>query len=236
MISLKKNPLFCMLDTETIFASKKRAYELAIVVFDSVTCEIVAKKRWYIKETLRDAVYYQLKTGSTPIYWPQRLNALTVFHDPDCVAWDTAKNEFLTMLKKHDIQALIAHNINFDLSTIYSTDNFYADDLTNEPFLSHLEKLELSGYFVYGLPSMTAYNVPYKAKSGCMTFKADFLAPCLLGNSQNHDALSDCENQINLYKLTKGRYQNQGSIYGNMLAHHKLKHDDNKRLGNSSLD
>lgn len=234
MISLKKNPLFCMLDTETIFATKKRAYELAIVVFDSVTCEIVAKRRWYIKETLRDAVYYQLKTGSTPIFWPQRLNALSIFSDPDCVVWATAKNEFLTMLKKHDVEAIIAHNVNFDIRAIYNTNKIYSDD--NSPFLAHVEKLELSGYFVHGLPKMTAYNVPYKAKSGCMTFKADFLAPCLLGNSQNHNALSDCMNQISLYKLTKGRYQNQGSIYGNMLAHHKAKHDDNKRLGDSSLD
>lgn len=102
--------------------------------------------------------------------------------------------------------------------------------------MAQYNKLELSGYFVHGLPLMTAYNVPYKTKSGCMTFKADFIAPCLLGSNQNHDALSDCINQVSLYKLTKGRYQNQGSIYGNMLAHHRLKHDDNKRLGDTSLD
>lgn len=237
MISLKKNPLFAMLDTETIFQSKKRAYEIALVIFDSVTCEVIEAKRWLVKESLRDAVYYQLRTGKTPIFWPQRLNALSVFNDPDCVDWDTAKNDFLLMLKKHDIHAIIAHNVNFDISAIYSTDNLYSEySATNEPFLSSYEKLELSGYFVHGLPMMTAYNVPYKLKSGCMTFKADFIAPCLLGSSQNHDALSDCINQVNLYKLTKGRYQNQGTIYANMLAHHKLKHDDQKRLGDSTLD
>ena len=69
-----------------------------------------------------------------------------------------------------------------------------------------------------------------------MTFKADYLAPCLLGSTQNHDALGDCINQIAIYKLTKGKYQNQGTIYANMLKHHALKHEDNKRLGNSSLD
>ena len=235
MLNLKKHPLFCMLDTETIYL-RKRVYELACVVFDSVTCEIVAKKRWYIKETLRDAVYYQLRNGKTPIFWPQRLNALSIFHDPDCVEWDTAKNEFLTMLKKHDIHALIAHNVNFDLSAIYSTDNSYAEEPTNEPFLASYDKLELSGYFVYGLPSMVAYNAPFKIKSGCVTFKADYLVPLLTNGIQAHDALGDCLNQVSLYKLTKGDYKNKGSIYGNMLAHHKVKHDDNKRLGDSSLD
>ena len=69
-----------------------------------------------------------------------------------------------------------------------------------------------------------------------MTFKADYLAPCLVGNNQEHDALGDCMNQLELYKLTKGKYANQGTIYANMLAHHKIKHDDNKRLGGSQID
>ena len=236
MLSLKKNPLFAMLDTETIFVSKKRAYEIALVIFDSVTCEVLDKKRWYIQETLRDAVYYQLRTGQTPIFWPARLNALSVFNDPDCVTWEDAKADFLTMLKKHDVWAIIAHNVNFDLSAIYSTDNIYAEEPTNEPFLSHLEKLELSGYFVYGLPSMVAYNAPFKVRSGCVTFKADYLVPLLTNGIQAHDALGDCLNQLALYKLAKGQYTNTGTIYGNMLKHHKLKHDDLNRLGNSSLD
>jgi len=237
MLSLKKNPLFAMVDTETIFKTKKRAYEIALVIFNSVTCEVIEKKRWLVKESLRDAVFYQLRTGQTPVFWPQRLNALAIFSDPDCVEWSIVKEQFLTMLKRHNVTALIAHNVNFDLSAIYATDNLYAEEpTTNEPFLSHIDKLELSGYFIHGLPSMTAYNVPYKAKSGCMTFKADFLVPLLTNGIQAHDALGDCMNQLALYKLTKGQYTNTGTIYGNMLKHHKLKHDDLKRLGNSSLD
>lgn len=231
MLTLKKAPLFAMIDTETIYI-KKRVYELAIVVFDSVTCQPIVSKKWYIKETVESCIYYQLRHNKTPIFWPSRLNPLTLLKES--VSWKQAKNEFLAMLKAHGVDSLIAHNINFDVSAIYTTDSLYTGDII--AFLADYPKLELSGYFVQGLPSMAAYNVPYKAKSGCMTFKADFLAPCLLGATQNHDALGDCHNQIALYKLTKGEYKNKGTIYANMLAHHKAKHNDNKRLGDSSLD
>ena len=226
-----------MIDTETIYL-KKRTYEIALVIFDSVTCEIVASKKWYIKETLESAVYYQLRHEKPPIFFPLRLNSLSLLIDS--VPFDQAIGEFLATLKKHDVKSLIAHNINFDVSAIYSTANLYSSIFgDNQAFLSHYEKLELSGYFVHGLPLMAAYNVPYKVKSGCMTFKADFLVPALIGGSQNHDALGDCANQIQLYKLaTQGGtvYQNQGTIYANMKKHHAVKHDDNKRLGDTSLD
>ena len=228
-----------MIDTETIYL-KKRVYELAVVVFDSITCDIVASKKWYIRETVESALYYQLRHNKPPIFWPNRLNPFSVLKDHCCVTWAEAIADFGLILNKHDISALIAHNINFDVSAIYATHNLYKPEdfsyTENETFLAKYEKLELSGFFIHGLPLMTAYNVPYKVKSGCMTFKADFIAPCLLGSNQNHNALGDCINQVNLYKLTKGRYQNQGSIYGNMLAHHKLRHNDNKRLGGSSLE
>lgn len=234
MITLAKNPLYAMVDTETIYM-KKRVYELAAVVFDSVTCNIVESKTWYIKETIESAIFYQLRHKKPPIFWPSRLNPLNLLKES--IPFDQALTEFLLMLQKHDVKSLIAHNINFDISAIYQTANLYSDKLgNNQAFLSSYEKLELSGFFVHGLPLMTAYNVPFKLKSGCMTFKADYLAPCLLGASQNHDAIGDCYNQVNLYKLTKGNYTNTGTIYGNMLAHHKVKHDDNKRLGDTSLD
>ena len=162
-----------MIDTETIYL-KKRTYEIALVIFDSVTCEIVASKKWYIKETLESAVYYQLRHEKPPIFFPLRLNSLSLLIDS--VPFDQAIGEFLATLKKHDVKSLIAHNINFDVSAIYSTANLYSSIFgDNQAFLSHYEKLELSGYFVHGLPLMAAYNVPYKVKSGCMTFKADFL-------------------------------------------------------------
>lgn len=231
MITLAKNPLYAMIDTETIYL-KKRVYELAVVIFDSVTCQIVDKKKWYIKETVESALYYQLRNSKPPIFWPNKLSPFQVLKD--AVTWQNAIAEFMAMLSKHDVKDLIAHNINFDVSAIYATNNLYGLDET--PFLSSYEKLELSGYFVHGLPLMAAYNVPYKLKSGCMTFKADYLAPCLVGASQNHDAIGDCYNQIELYKLTKGKYQNQGTIFANMKKHHALKHDDNKRLGDTSLE
>ena len=232
-ISLKKNTRFLMIDTETIYL-KKQVYELAFVVFDSVTCEPLYKARYYIRETVESAAYFFLHCKKTPIFWPNRLNALDVLRHTDCVTWDIAINHMLRIISSYGVSAIIAHNVNFDVSAIYSTNNKYGTD--NTAFLSHIEKLELSGYFVTGLPSMTAYNVPYKVKSGCATFKADYLVPLLTNGIQAHDALGDCLNQIELYKLTNGRYQNQGTIYANMLAHHKVRHNDNKRLGDSSLD
>lgn len=232
-ISLKKNPRFLMLDTETIFLSK-RVYELAFVVFDSVTCVPLYKARFYIRDTVRSAIFSTLKNGVTPIFWPNRLNALNVLKHQDCVEWQFAVYELLRVLSAYGVSAIISHNVNFDVRAIYNTSKIYSDD--NSPFLAHVEKLELSGYFVHGLPAMVAYNAPFKIKSGCVTFKADYLVPLLTNGIQEHDALGDCMNQIELYKLTKGKYQNQGTIYGNMLKHHALKHDDNKRLGESSLD
>lgn len=237
MLSLTKNPLFGMLDTETIYL-KKRVYELAVVIFDSITCDIIASKKWYIKETVESALYYQLRHNKAPIFWPNRLNPFQVLKA--CVSWQQALDEFMLLLSKHDIKSLIAHNVNFDVGAIYSTNNLYGTkDTQDKAFLSQYEKLELSGYFVYGLPKMTAFHVPYKVKSGCMTFKADHIAPCLLGVTQNHDAIGDCMNQIELYKIViQGgtRYANNGTIYANMLAHHKAKHNGNKRLGDSSID
>lgn len=228
-----------MIDTETIYL-KKRVYELALIIFDSVTCEVITSKKWYIKDTVESALHYQLRHGKPPIFWPNRLNPFEILKDACCVTWATAISEFLAILTKNNVSALIAHNINFDISAIYATNNLYKpEDFTctdNDAFLASYEKLELSGFFIHGLPLMTAYNVPFKAKSGCMTFKADYLVPCLINGTQNHDALGDCYNQIALYKLTKGQYTNNGTIYANMLAHHRLKHNDNKRLGNDSLE
>lgn len=234
MLTLTKNPLFGMLDTETIYL-KKRIYELAIVIFDSVTCAIVDSKKWYIRETVESALFYQVRHNKPPIFWPNRLNPFEVLKS--AVTWQQAINEFMLILAKNDVKSLIAHNINFDIGAIYSTSNLYGnEDMQDQAFLSSFNKLELSGYFIHGLPMMAAYNVPYKNKSGCITFKADYLAPCLVGASQNHDAIGDCLNQIELYKLTKGKYQNQGTIYANMLKHHAIRHDDNKRLGDTSLE
>lgn len=239
MISLQKNPLFCMLDTETIFM-KKRVYELACVIFDSVTCDIIVSKKWYIRETVESALYYQLRNNKPPIFWPNRLNPFSVLKDAHCVEWSKAINELMALLAKNDVSTLIAHNVNFDISAIYATHNLYkAEDFTytdNEAFLSSYEKLELSGYFIHGLPLMTAYNAPFKLRSGCVTFKADYLVPLLINGIQAHDALGDCLNQVSLYKLTKGIYANTGTIYGNMLKHHKERHDGQKRLGDTSLD
>ena len=233
MATLTKNPLFAMLDTETVYL-KKRVYELALIIFDSVTCEVITSKKWYIKETLEGAVYYQLRHSKPPIFWPSRLNALSLLKD--AVAWQDAIAEFLTLLEINGVSSLIAHNVNFDINAIYATENKIRGMNAGGPFLANYEKLELSGFFVHGLPLMAAYNVPYKLKSGCMTFKADYLVPCFTNGTQNHDALGDCYNQLELYKLTKGKYQNQGTIYHNMLAHHRLKHAGNKRLGSDSLE
>lgn len=250
MLTLKKNPLFCMLDTETYstfsiniekstetktaFNEHKKAYEIGFVIFDSVTCQPVRKYQAYILEAVFEAMMYYKRNGKYPKYWPSRLNASEILKDS--VFWQDAKSELLKALKAFNVRDIIAHNVNFDVNALYKTNEAYTQPRDKTPFLIHFNKLELSGYFVYGLPLMAAYNAPFKIKSGCLTFKADYLVPLLVDGIQAHDALGDCMNQLALYKLTKGRYANKGTIYHNMLAHHALKHDDNKRLGNSSLD
>ena len=242
-VSLAKNPLFMMVDTETIYM-KKRVYELGFIVFDSVTCRIVDEDRFLIKETLESALYYFLRHGKTPVFWPDsRLNVLDCMKHNDCTTWRDAINTMLNALDKHDIKSLIAHNINFDIGAIYKTSELYSTDVDYQDVFESLvmrEKLELSGYFITGLPENLAYLLPHKKKSGCATFKADFLVPALVeGGEQNHDALGDCFNQLQLYKIAieeSGLYKNTGSIFGNMQAYHKQQYDNARRLGTSELE
>jgi hypothetical protein len=240
-VSLAKNPLFMMIDTETVYM-KKRVYELGYIVFDSVTCAIVDKGRFLIKETLESALFYFLRHGKTPIFWPEsRLNVMDCIKSKDCVNWSEAIGALLASVKKYDVAAFIAHNIAFDIGAIYKTSELYSEDF-NSVFsvISPIEKLELSGYFIHGLPDNLAYDMPHKVKSGCMTMKADFLVPALVaGASQNHDALGDCINQLALYKIAtenNGRYQNQGTIYANMQMFHAVQYESARRLGTSELD
>lgn len=237
-VSLAKNSLFMMIDTETIYL-KKRVYELAFIIFDSVTCQVVDKGRFLIRETLESALYCFLRHGKTPIFWPDgRLNVMDCMKHKDCISWSGAINTLLASVRKHDIAAFIAHNIAFDIGAIYKTAELYSSESEyNSMFstMSVVEKLELSGYFIHGLPEGLAYLIPHKVKSGCATFKADFLVPALVeGASQNHDALGDCLNQLQLYNIAienNGRYQNQGSIFGNMQAYHREQYDNARRLG-----
>jgi hypothetical protein len=210
----------------------------------SVTCAIVDKGRFLIKETLESALFYFLRHGKTPIFWPEsRLNVMDCMRHKDCVSWHDAINTMLNALDKYDIKHIIAHNINFDVGAIYKTSELYSSELEYQDVFESLvmrEKLELSGYFINGLPENLAYLLPHKKKSGCATFKADFLVPALVkGGSQNHDALGDCLNQLQLYKIAigeSGLYKNTGSIYGNMQAYHKAQYDNARRLGTSELD
>ena len=240
-VSLAKNPLFMMVDTETIYM-KKRVYELGFLVFDSVTCAVIDKGRFLIRETCECALYYFLRNNKMPIFWPEsRLSVTKCLKDKDCVNWQEAICALLARVKKHDISAFIAHNISFDIGAIYKTSELYSEDF-NSVFsvMSPIEKLELSGYFIHGLPDELAYNMPHKVKSGCMTMKADFLVPALVaGASQNHDALGDCVNQLALYKIAtenNGRYQNQGTIYANMQMFHAVQYENARRLGTSELE
>lgn len=242
-VSLAKNPLFMMVDTETIYM-KKRVYELGFIVFDSVNCRVIDKGRFLIRETLESAIFYFLRHGKTPIFWPDsRLNVMDCIKHKECCNWQDAINTMLNALDKYDIKHIIAHNVNFDVGAIYKTSELYSSELEYQDVFNSLvmrEKLELSGYFIHGLPDDLAYAMPHKVKSGCMTMKADFLVPALVaGASQNHDALGDCVNQLALYKIAtenNGRYQNQGTIYANMQAYHKAQYDNARRLGTSELE
>lgn len=242
-VSLAKNPLFMMIDTETIYM-KKRVYELGYIVFDSVTCAVVDKGRFLIRETCESSLYYFVRHQKMPIFWPEsRLSVTQCLKAKDCLLWSDAIAAMLASVRKHDIAAFIAHNIAFDVSAIYKTAELYSSESDyNSMFsiMSGIEKLELSGYFIHGLPDNLAYDMPHKVKSGCMTMKADHLVPALVeGASQNHDALGDCMNQLQLYKIAtenNGRYQNQGTIYGNMQMFHKVQYDNARRLGTSELE
>lgn len=240
-VSLAKNPLFMMIDTETIYM-KKRVYELGFIVFDSVTCAVIDKGRFLIRETCESSLYYFLRHNKMPIFWPEsRLSVTQCLKAKDCVNWSDAIGSLLVSVKKYDIAAFIAHNIAFDVGAIYKTSELYSDDFNSVfSIISPIEKLELSGYFIHGLPDNLAYSMPHKMKSGCMTMKADFLVPALVaGASQNHDALGDCLNQLALYKIAtenNGRYQNQGTIYANMQMFHAVQYENARRLGNSELD
>lgn len=240
-VSLAKNPLFMMIDTETIYL-KKRVYELGFIVFDSVTCAVVDKGRFLILETCESALFYFLRHKKMPIFWPEsRLSVTQCLKAKDCVEWSDAIGVLLASVKKYDVAAFIAHNIGFDIGAIYKTSEIYSDDFHGVfSVMQSIEKLELSGYFIHGLPDNLAYNMPHKVKSGCMTMKADFLVPALVaGATQNHDALGDCFNQLALYKIAtenNGRYQNQGTIYANMQMFHAVQYENARRLGTSELD
>lgn len=248
MLTLKKTPLvltleksktFLMLDSETVFNKNKKAYELAFVVFDSATCKVKHKVRYFVKETLQAIGYYKLSKDAWPIYWPStRLNLFECLASPDCLPMADIMAKLSMIIKQYAIDAIIAHNISFDLSAIYSTCTKYASIDDAISLLWPMPKLELSGYFVHGLADIAA-KMPHKAKSGCMTFKADFLCPTILGTTQNHDALQDCINQVLLYKHAlqrSGIYNNKGTIYANMVEYHKTRYNNARFLGNDSLD
>lgn len=228
-----------MLDTETIYADQS-VYELGFIVFDSVTLSPLYKYQAYVKNTLESACFYTLKNfGNYPKFWPSsRLDLFKTLKQSKPLK--DVISDLLKAIGKHDVQAIIAHNVCFDLSAIYKTVKKYSPELYDKLFnrLVRIEKLELSGYFVHNLPPQTAYNTVHKIKSGCTTFKADYIVPVLLGSdsSQKHDALGDCQNQLALLGRVMGKYANTGTIYGNMIAWHKLHHDNLRHLGNGEID
>lgn len=236
-VSLVKSPLYLMLDTETVFNKEKQAFELALVVFDSVTCEVIHKSRFFVKEVLQKVGYVKLAYNEWPIYWPStRLDLFDCISSSDCKTLADVMASLARVIKHYDIKHIVAHNVAFDISAIYSTCRKYGDVNEALSLLLPIEKLELSGFFVHGLPKATAFGVPYKAKSGCVTFKADYLVPYLTGGIQAHDALGDCLNQLAIYKLTMGKYANRGTIFSNMKAYHAIQHDSELRLGTSELE
>ena len=235
-VSLRKSPLFAMLDTETIYLVNKKAYEIAWCIFDSVTCEIIVSRRFLVKEAIVSALWYTATNSKTPIFWPDRMNMALSLKDKDCLPCCKVLQTFCNDLIVNEVSALIAHNINFDLSALYSTEKAFCDNPILLEKIGNLEKLELSGYFVHGLSKNTAFCVPYKAKSGCVTFNADYLVPYLTGGIQAHDALGDCLNQLAIYKLTMGKYANKGTIFSNMKAYHANQHNGDLRLGTSELE
>lgn len=238
-ISLAKNARFLMLDTETIYTDKSM-YELGFIVFDGETLAPLYKYQAYIKNTLESAIFYTLKNnGMFPRFWPNtRLDLFSTLKKSKPL--QDVIGDLLNAIQQHNIQGIIAHNVNFDISAIYKTVKKYSPELYDNVLttLIRVEKLELSGYFVHNLPAETAFDTVHKVKSGCTTFKADYIVPALLGSdsSQNHDALGDCLNQLALLGIVKGRYANTGTIYGNMVAWHKLHHNNDRHLGTGAID
>lgn len=239
MINLTKNKRFLMLDTETIY-SDQSAYEIGFIVFDSETLAPLYKYQAYIKNVLESAIFYTLKNGGVfPKFWPStRLDMFKTLKQAKPL--QDVIGDLLNAIQAHDVQAIIAHNVNFDLNAVYKTVKKYSPELYDAVFnkLVIIEKLELSGYFVHNLPPETAYTTVHKIKSGCTTFKADYLVPALLGSdsSQNHDALGDCLNQLALLGIVKGKYANSGTIYGNMVLWHKIHHNNDRHLGIDGIE
>lgn len=238
-ISLAKNARFLMLDTETIYTDQS-VYELGFIIFDSVTLEPLHQYQAYIKNTLESAIYYTLKnSGVFPKFWPStRLDLFSTLKTSKPL--NDVIGDLLNAIQYHNVQGIIAHNVNFDINAIYKTVKKYSPELYDNVLtkLISIVKLELSGYFVHNLPAETAFKTVHKLKSGCTTFKADYLVPALLGSesSQNHDALGDAMNQLALLRIVKGRYANTGTIYGNMVMWHKLQHHNDRHLGTGAID
>jgi len=161
-VSLKKAPLYLMLDTETIYMAKK-AYEIAFLVFDSFSCQVITKGRFLIAETIKSALWYTATNGTTPIFWPHRLDMAACLRSSDCVPLKKALDILCKVIRDNGVSAIIAHNIQFDISALYSTEKAYIGENKRTLFgsIAPIQKLELSGYFVHNLAKNTAFEVPY---------------------------------------------------------------------------
>lgn len=200
-----------MLDTETVnlcrFDKIGNPYAFSLpyqVCLASLTDKghLIQANCFYVKEVL-DEIVELLSVGYTIQYLPNSLK--TILTKNTGLKYPVYKTKpvlnRLQSLFDAKNASVIAHNASYDLQRL---NNLAQDRFKHLPYdflscnwhecLSNLPALPYNEWQAY------AHSVP-NSKRGYATLKADYIAPYFLGKTQQHDALQDVLNQIELYNL-----------------------------------
>ena len=218
-----KDQTLLMLDTETV-TNFRLPYDVAFVKFCPIR-GVLEKQHFFVRECLQYILRYTAKKGKPPLYWPDKLNPALLIKAKNCESAVEILSRFNNAAGECD--KVVAHNVNFDLTAMQNM----ADKWAEGEKVRQCETLELSGFFPDYLSKEYGEKVPY-TKTGLATFKADFFMP-LLGNLvQGHDALGDVMNQIAVWQMVcNSRYTGKMTIFHNMLAYQKQKHENARFVG-----
>ena len=217
-----KHRTLLMLDTETV-TNARLPYDVAFVTFDD--SGIISEESYYVRECLDYVLRYTARHGKPPLYWPDRMNPVTIRKAKHCLPAIEILSRFNNAASA--ASAVVAHNVAFDLAALAAMAEKWCD---GEKVGKYPTK-ELSAFFPDFLQADYAEKVPY-TKTGLATFKADFFMPLLGDLVQGHDALGDVRNQITIYQMVKDCvYSGKRTIYHNMLHFQQTKVDDKRFLG-----
>lgn len=211
-----------MLDTETV-TNFRLPYDVAFVSFDDNG--IISTEAYYVSECLDYILRYTAKRGVPPMYWPDKLNPILCRKAKNCLPALEILSRFNNAANLAEY--VVAHNVGFDLSALSAM----AEKWCGNERVGTFPTKELSAFFPDYLCPEYAELVPH-TKTGLATFKADFFMPMLGNLVQGHDALGDVLNQIAIWQKVKDcEYSGKNTIYHNMLAYQKAKHDNARFLG-----